>query len=177
MCADECVCVYGGGVSDRQEGERGWRGGNFSAGARTAFGVLLEGHPFSVRVYLLHILFISVCADWESSAFKQLRHVPPRATGKRCRLRWLLTGAKIIKGNTIIWLDSQSLGSRGPGGVHARHKINEQKATDTRTSRLSTDKITHTPAGKVTPRSSPSFIYSRRSPGRHSSGSPEEAQK
>lgn len=55
--------------------KKGKRGGNLSTGAQTAFGVLLEGHPFSVRVYLLHILFISVCSDWDGSAFKQLRHV------------------------------------------------------------------------------------------------------
>lgn len=31
--------------------------------AHAAFGVLLEGHPFSIGVCLLHILFISVCSD------------------------------------------------------------------------------------------------------------------
>ncbi len=56
--------------------KKGKRRGNLSSGAQTAFGVLLEGHPFSVRVYPLHLLFISVCSDWDSSAFKQLRHVP-----------------------------------------------------------------------------------------------------
>lgn len=45
------------------------RRGDISTGAQTAFGVLLEGHPFSVRVYLLHVLFISVCSDWDNSAF------------------------------------------------------------------------------------------------------------
>lgn len=43
-------------------------------GAQEAFGVLLEGYPFSMRVCLLHILFISVCSDLDGSAFKQLRH-------------------------------------------------------------------------------------------------------
>lgn len=57
------------------EKKRGERKGNLLTRGQTAFRVLLEGHPFSVRVYLLHILFISVCSDWDSSAFKQLRHV------------------------------------------------------------------------------------------------------
>lgn len=65
------------GVRDRQRRKKKARRrrGTFSTGAQTAIGVLLEGDPFSVRVYPLHILFISVCSDWDSGAFKQLRHV------------------------------------------------------------------------------------------------------
>lgn len=65
-------------VTDRQRERmtmREKRRGTLQTEAQTAFGVLLEGHPFSVRVYLPHILFISVCSDWDSGAFKQLRHV------------------------------------------------------------------------------------------------------
>lgn len=78
MCVNECVSMAEGEEADigrkRIRKKRGKRRGNFSTGAQTAFGVLLEGHPFRVRVYLLHILFISVCSDWDSGAFKQLRH-------------------------------------------------------------------------------------------------------
>lgn len=55
--------------------EKGKRGASLQTAAQTACGLLLEGLPFSVRVYLLHILFISVCSNWDGSAFKQLRHV------------------------------------------------------------------------------------------------------
>lgn len=74
------MCAYSGGVwrkrMIKKEGEK--RRGNLRARVQAAFGVLLERHPFSVRVYLLHILFIAVSSAWDISAFKQLRHVSLR---------------------------------------------------------------------------------------------------
>lgn len=99
--------VSGGGVNEkhrwkedekklrRKEKDNPWTGTQ---------RVLFEGHP--LWVYLAHILFISMCSEWDSGAFKQLRHVSLMKQDIS-RLRWLLFKAKKIKYNSIIWMNSQ----------------------------------------------------------------------
>lgn len=69
--------------------EEGKRRCYLLTGVHTAFRVLLDGYPFSVWVYLLYVLFISVCSDLDGSTFKQLGHVSLMKQ-ENSRLWWLL---------------------------------------------------------------------------------------